>query len=78
MDDKALNNRIEPNHKLRLFVDIFRAFAGEDRYDVNKKILIDELINTSKFTEEEAEAYFKRAQQDGFIFERNTDVYALA
>ena len=43
-----------PDRKLRLFIDIFNALAGDDKNDVQKKILIDELINTGHFTEQEA------------------------
>ena len=52
--------------------------TGDDRNDVKKEILIDELINTCKYTEEEAIAYIKKAQQYSFIFERKMDMYTLA
>ncbi len=78
IDNKALNDKIEPDRKLRLFVDIFHAIATENRYDVKKEIIVQELVNTGHFTEEEASAYIKKAQNGGFIFERKMGVYALA
>jgi replicative DNA helicase Mcm len=38
--------------------------------DVGTKNFIDELLKTSKFTEDEARAYMKKAMQNGQIFER--------
>lgn len=67
-----------PDRKLRLFIDIFNALAGDDKNDVQKKILIDELINTGHFTEQEALTNIDRAQNSGFIFERRKDEYAAA
>jgi hypothetical protein len=69
---------LESDRKLKLFVDIFNALAGENRDDVKRETLIDELVITSKFTGEEAAIYLKKAQKYGFIFERKTNVYALA
>ena len=60
--DKVLIDIIGSDRKLRLFIDIFRAFAGDDTYDVKKDNLIDELVNTGKFTEQEALVYIKKAQ----------------
>ena len=38
--------------------------------DIGTKNFIDELIKTSKFTEDEARTYMKKAMQNGQIFER--------
>ena len=76
--DKVLIDIIGSDRKLRLFIDIFRALAGDDRYDVKKDNLIDELVNTGKFTEQEALVYIKKAQQDGLIFERKEGLYTIA
>jgi hypothetical protein len=78
VDNKVQNDGVELDKKLKLFIDIFRALAGDDRNDVKKESLVDELINTGKYTEEEAIAYLKKAQQYGFIFERKVGMYALA
>jgi len=41
---------IELDRKLKLFIDIFRALAGENRDNVSKETLILELVNTGKYT----------------------------
>lgn len=61
-----LDDKIKPAGKLRLFIEIFNALASEDRYEIKKEILIQELVNTGKFTEQEALVYIKLAQQYGF------------
>ena len=66
--DKILIDNFGSDRKLRLFIDIFRALAGDDRYDVKKDNLIDELVNTGKFREQEALVYIKKAQQNGLIY----------
>ncbi|MGA7369275.1 MAG: hypothetical protein WBX01_09105 [Nitrososphaeraceae archaeon] len=73
---KELDNEIECPIEDRYFVDIFSVLAGDEMYDVKKENLIDELVNTGKFTEEEVPKYIKKAQQNGFIFERKVDMYA--
>ena len=77
---KVMDDKIGSDPKLRLFIEIFRALAGDDMYDVKKENLVEELINTNKFgaSEQEVISYVKEAQQNGFILERRTDVYALA
>ena len=76
--DKVLIDNFGSDQKLRLFIDIYRALAGDDRYDVKKDNLIDELVNTGKFTEQEALVYIKKAQQYGLIFERKEGLYTIA
>ena len=51
---------IELDRKLKLFSGIFRALAGENRDDVSKETLILELVNTGKYTEQEALVYIKQ------------------
>jgi hypothetical protein len=46
------------------------------RYDIKKENLIEELINTGRFTEQDVIEYIKKAQQNGLIFERKVDAYA--
>lgn len=71
-------NKIETDHKLRLFIEVFHALAGIEMYDVKKENLIHELVLTGKFTEQEVLNYIKKAQQNGLVFERKTDMYSLA
>jgi len=64
--------------KLKLFIEIFNALAGEDKNDVSERNFIDELINTGKFTEDDAKTYLRKAMQNGQIFERKAGFYAKA
>jgi replicative DNA helicase Mcm len=64
--------------KLKLFIEIFNALSGEDKNDVSERNFIDELINTGKFTEDEAKTYLRKAMQNGQIFERKAGFYAKA
>src|ERR671919_809496 len=77
-NNKVLNAELKLDRKLKLFIDIFNALAGDDKNDVKKEILIEELVNTSKFTEDEAIVYVRKAQQCGFIYERKMGMYAIA
>jgi hypothetical protein len=78
IDNKIPDEKIGLDRKLRLFIDIFNALSGDDKNDVKKEILIEELVDTSKFTEDEAMVYVKKAQQYGFIYERKIGMYAIA
>lgn len=64
--------------KLKLFIEVFNALAGEDKNDVSERNFIDELINTGRFTEDEAKTYLRKAMQNGQIFERKAGFYAKA
>jgi replicative DNA helicase Mcm len=64
--------------KLKLFIEIFNALAGDDKNDVSERNFIDELVNTGKFTEDEAKTYLRKAMQNGQIFERKAGFYAKA
>ena len=72
--DKTLDDISDP--KLRLFIEVFRALSGENRDDVEKENLIEELVITGRFTEQDVIEYIKKAQQNGLIFERKLDMYA--
>jgi hypothetical protein len=75
--DKVQKAEAEPDRKLKLFIDIFHVLVGENRDDVKKEILVQELISTGKFIEQDVHVFIKKAQQNGFIFERKVDTYAL-
>jgi replicative DNA helicase Mcm len=74
----ALHDKVEPDRKLRLFIEVFHALAAGYRDDVKKEALVQELVMTDKFTEQEALVYIKKAERNGFIFERSADIYALS
>jgi replicative DNA helicase Mcm len=64
--------------KLKLFIEVFNALSGEDKNDVSERNFIEELINTGKFTEDEAKTYLRKAMQNGQIYERKAGFYAKA
>ncbi|HZD36003.1 MAG TPA: minichromosome maintenance protein MCM [Nitrososphaeraceae archaeon] len=64
--------------KLKLFIEVFNALAGEDKNDVSERNFIEELTNTGRFTEDEAKIYLRKAMQNGQIFERKAGFYAKA
>jgi replicative DNA helicase Mcm len=57
-------------NKIKLFIEVFNTLTSQGMNDVGTKNFIDELLKTSKFTEDEARAYMKKAMQNGQIFER--------
>ncbi len=64
--------------KLKSFMDIFNALSGQDKNDVEEKNLINELVGTGKFTEDEAKEFIKKAMHNGQIYERRSGFYAKA
>ena len=57
-------------NKIKLFTEVFNTLSSQGMNDVGAKNFIDELVKTSKFTEDEARSYMKKAMQNGQIFER--------
>ena len=76
IDKDRSKNKIETDHKLTLFMDIFHALTVDNRYDVKKQNLIEELILTGRFTEQDAVEYIREGQQNGLILERKVETYA--
>jgi hypothetical protein len=76
VNNNISHSKIEPESKLKLFIDIFHALTGEHREDVRKEILLHELVNTGHFNEEDVLMYLEKAQKNGQIFERTTGMYA--
>ena len=64
--------------KLKLFMDIFTSLAGQDKNDVEEKNFIQELIQSGKFTEDDAKNYLNKAMQNGQIYERKAGYYSKA
>lgn len=57
-------------NKIKSFIEVFNTLTSQGTGDVGTKNFIDELVKTSKFTEDEARTYVKKAMQNGQIFER--------
>jgi replicative DNA helicase Mcm len=64
--------------KLKLFMEIFNGLSGQDKNDVEEKNFINELIQTGRFSEDDAKNFLNKAMQNGQIYERRSGFYARA
>lgn len=64
--------------KEKMFMEIFRGLSGAENNDVEDKVLIDELIKSGKFTDEDARKYVQKFNREGQIFERRPGFWAKA
>jgi replicative DNA helicase Mcm len=64
--------------KEKTFMEVFRGLTGAENSDVEDKALVDELIKTGKFTDEEARKYIQKFNREGQIFERKPGSWAKA
>ena len=58
--------------KEKTFMELFRELTGTENNDVEDKVLVDELVKTGKFSDEEARKYIQK-NREGQIFERRSD-----
>jgi replicative DNA helicase Mcm len=59
-------------------MEVFNGLSGQDKNDVEEKIFINELIQTGRFSEDDAQNFLKKAMQNGQIYERRSGFYAKA
>jgi replicative DNA helicase Mcm len=64
--------------KEKTFMELFRGLTGAENNDVEDKILVDELVKTGKFSDEEARKYIQKFNREGQIFERRPGFWAKA
>ena len=64
--------------KEKSFMEVFRGLTGTENNDVEEKALVDELIKTGKFSDEEAKKYIQKFNREGQIFERKPGFWAKA
>ena len=64
--------------KEKMFMELFRGLAGDENNDVEDKVLVDELVKTGKFSDEEARKYTQKFNREGQIFERRPGFWAKA
>ena len=64
--------------KEKMFMELFRGLTGADNNDVEDKVLVDELVKTGKFSDEEARKYVQKFNREGQIFERRPGFWAKA
>ncbi len=61
--------------KLQIFMDILKSLEGSPKEPVEEKALVDELIKSTKFDEDEARKYVSKLQRDGVIYESRSGHY---
>jgi replicative DNA helicase Mcm len=61
--------------KLQLFMDVMKSLEGDVRRPIEDKTLIKELVNTGKFTEDDAWKYLKKLQRESAIYESKPGHY---
>lgn len=64
--------------KEKMFMELFRGLTGAENNDVEDKVLVDELVKTGKFSDEEARKYIQKFNREGQIFERRPSFWAKA
>lgn len=65
--------------KSKTLMDVFKGLSGSENNDVDEKALIDELVKTGKFTDEnDARKYFENAKREGQVYERRPGFWAKA
>ena len=64
--------------KEKTFMELFRGLTGAENNDVEDKVLVDELVRTGKFSDEEARKYIQKFNREGQIFERRPGFWAKA
>ena len=64
--------------KEKTFMELFRGLTGAENNDVEDKVLVDELMKTGKFSDEEARKYIQKFNREGQIFERRPGFWAKA
>ena len=66
---------VSKRSKILLFFDVFNLLSGPEKNPVGEKALVDELIKTGKFTEDEAKRLIRQANSDGAIYETKPGFY---
>jgi len=64
--------------KEKTFMEVFRGLTGAENNDVEDKALVEELVKTGKFSDEEAKKYIQKFNREGQIFERRPGFWAKA
>lgn len=63
--------------KRELFFDIFKALSGKEDNPVPRDRLIEELVKSGRFSEEEAKELIDRLNRDGAIYECKVGYYKM-
>lgn len=60
---------------LQLFIDVIRSLEGSNKIPVEEKLFIDELVKTTKFSEEGARNFIRRMLREASIYESKPGYY---
>ena len=61
--------------KMQLFMDVLRSLEGETKVPVPERDLVQELVKTEKFTDDDAHNFIKKMQKDSTIYESQSGHY---
>ncbi|MCZ6582551.1 MAG: ATP-binding protein, partial [Thaumarchaeota archaeon] len=61
--------------KMQLFMDVLKSLEGESKVAVEEKLFIKGLVNSEKFTEDEARTYLRRMLREASIYESKPGHY---
>jgi replicative DNA helicase Mcm len=61
--------------KMQLFMDILKSLEGDIKSPVEEKLFVKELVQSGKFTEEEARNYIRRMLREASIYESKPGHY---
>ena len=61
--------------KRQLFFDVFKALSGAEEEAVEEDKLVEELVKTGRFDENEAKALINKLKNEGIIYETKPGYY---
>ena len=63
--------------KMQLFMDVMKSLEGEHKTPVDEKQLVEELVKTEKYTDEEAKNFIRKMARDSSIYESKPGHYNI-
>ena len=63
--------------KMQLFMDVMKSLEGEHKTPVEEKQLVEELVKTEKYTDEEAKNFIRKMARDSSIYESKPGHYNI-
>ena len=63
--------------KMQLFMDVMQSLEGEHKTPVDEKQLVEELVKTGKYNDEEAKNFIRKMARDSSIYESKPGHYNI-
>ena len=63
--------------KMQLFMDVIQSLEGEHKTPVDEKQLVEELVKTGKYNDEEAKNFIRKMARDSSIYESKPGHYNI-